>query len=63
MQSRAEQTSNEGNNYISNFPKLKDFAKMRGEKIYQVLGQIQSSEYFGLCSGQIRALIEHEKAI
>ena len=58
MQGRLEQRAyRESNEYIQNFPKLKKYAKMGEEKVYKALGQLKTSDYYGCCSDQIKALI------
>ena len=51
------------NVYIDNFPKLETSAKMREPKVYGLLSKLSTSEYYGLCTGQIKALISKNEAI
>ena len=63
MQSRAEQTPYKGSmTYIRNFPKLKNSTNMKQTKVYNILSKLETSEYKGLCTDQIRALLPHNEA-
>ena len=51
MQKRAKLIPNPTENYIPDFPELEDFTRERNATIYEILGKIPTSEYFGLCAG------------
>ena len=58
MQMRAEQTPYKRSDiYIPIFPRLERSMKMSETKIYKFLSEIGTSEYQGLCTDQIKALL------
>ena len=63
MNSRAEKTPYKGSKtYIKNFPKLKNTTNMKETKVYNILSKLETSEYKGLCTDQIKALLPLNEA-
>ena len=62
MQTRPEQFQCRERTYIPDFPKLKNSTRIKDREVYEHLSTLVTSEYFGLCKGQIKALIKPNEA-
>ena len=51
MQKRTGLNVSISDNYIPDFPKIDDLTSEKNAKVYELLGKIPTSEYFGLCGG------------